>query len=244
MSLMLVNQPIKTIKERGKQMELNLEQKQFIKTGIIKTVGATEFAVLLVIQAHTDIQQESAFPSQQTIADLTGLSTRTVQRAVKSLEDKGLIQREQTGYKGLTIYSIKTVGQETTEQEELIGFVEPVRKYKTSKDFINQFCKLYFDHYHVNYSPNWARDGALIKNKLLNNYTDEQLDYLLEFTFKNFDKRYANRQYPRPTFGAMASFIVNDAMAEQQKEQKKEQELEQFEEFDFEKYFRNQPDWE
>lgn len=72
-------------------MDLNLEQKQFIKSGIIKEIGTTPFAVYLVIQAHTDIQGV-AFPSQQqTIAELVGVSTKTVQRAVNKLEEEVLI---------------------------------------------------------------------------------------------------------------------------------------------------------
>lgn len=227
-------------------MDLNLEQKQLIKTGVIKTIGKTEFLVLLVIQAHTDLHGV-AFPSQQTIAELIGCTVRTVQKALNSLEDQKLIQREQTGYKGLTVYSIKNEHEEAPveEQQEPVPQAEPpVKKYKTAQDFIKRFGDLYFEHYGVNYSPNWSRDGSLVKNKLLNSYTDEQLDYLLEFTFRNFERRYANKRYPRPTFGAMASFIVNDAMAEMDKEQKKEKELEQFEGLDFEKYFRNQPNWQ
>lgn len=221
---------------------LDLEQKQTIRKGYLKSFTPSEFIVLLAIQSHTDIQQLTAYPSQETISEITGLGITTVKRAVKSLEEKGFISRLK-GIRGLTIYSINNERETPVQHEEPIGFTEPVKKYKTSKDFISQFCKLYFDHYGVNYSPNWSRDGSLIKNKLLNSYTDEQIDYLLEFTFNNFERRYANRKFPRPTIGAIASFIVNDAMAEMDKEQKKEKELEQFEDFDIDKYFRNQPDW-
>ena len=71
---------------------MNLEMKQFIRSGIIKKLGTTPFAVYLVIQAHTDIQGVT-YPSHQTIADIVGVSTKTVQRAVKKLEEEGLIQR-------------------------------------------------------------------------------------------------------------------------------------------------------
>ncbi len=213
---------------------LDLEQKQTIREGFIKTTGATEFAVLMVIQAHTDIQLDSAFPSQQTISNLTGLSIATVQRTIKSLEGKGLINRHRTGKRGLTIYSINTV--KPVKQQES----NSEKKYNNSKDFINQFCKLYFDHYEVNYNPNWSRDGAMVKSKLLGNYTDEQLDAILTVTFRDFPKKWSNRQYPRPTIGAVCTFIANQALAIWQEEQKRQDKLEEVEEMDLDKYFKNQ----
>ena len=242
---------------------MNLEMKQFIRSGIIKKLGTTPFAVYLVIQAHTDIQGV-AFPSYQTIADIIGVSIRTVQRAVKKLEEEGLIQK-QLIRKGTTIqstYSImddgvpkreepkeepmeeeskensKKLQQEKPKEDSKELLEEKPRKYGNSKDFIQRFCELYYEYYGVNFNPTWGRDGAMVKNKLLNNYTDEELDAILEITFRDYQKRWANRQYPRPTLGGVSTFIANQALAIWQEEQKKQAKIKEVEEIDLDKYFK------
>ncbi len=268
---------------------MNLEMKQFIRSGIIKELGATTFAVYMVIQAYTDIQGVS-YPSLQTIADIIGVSIRTVQRAMNKLEEEGLIQK-QLVRKGTTIHSIYSIvddgvsKQENPQQEEPKEeepkeeepkeidnesqqkepqqkepqqkepqqkepqqekpkedskklLEEKPRKYGNSKDFIQRFCELYYQYYGVNFNPTWGRDGAMVKNKLLNNYTDEELDAILEITFRDYQKRWANRQYPRPTLGGVSTFIANQALAIWQEEQKKQAKIEEAEEIDLDKYFK------
>lgn len=229
-------------------LNMDLEQKQFIKSGIIKEIGTTPFAVYLVIQAHTDIQGV-AFPSQQTIAELVGVSTKTVQRAVNKLEEEGLIQKELVR-KGMKIQAIYSTNEEDIDSEVLAEELETVetqeqeqeqvRKYNNSREFIQRFCELYYEYYNVNFNPSWGRDGAMVKNKLLPIYTDEELDAILEITFRDYQKKWSNRQYPRPTLGAVCTFIANQALAIWQEEQKKQDRIERTEEMDLDRYFRNQ----
>lgn len=224
-----------------------LELKQFIKSGVIKELGTTPFTVWMVILAHTDIQG-TAFPSQETIAELIGVSTKTVQRAVKKLEDSGLIEKElvRRGMKLTTVYSqpdIDLLEVQEEEQETLSEVQEQgqqVRKYNNSKDFIQRFCELYYEYYNVNFNPSWGRDGSMVKQKLLPIYTDEELDAILEITFRDYQKRWANRQYPRPTLGAVCTFIANQSLAIWQEEQKNINRITEAEETDLEIYFRNQ----
>ena len=77
----------------------------------------------------------------------------------------------------------------------------------------------------------------MVKNKLLNNYTDEELDAILEITFRDYQKRWANRQYPRPTLGGVCTFIANQALAIWQEEQKRQAKIEEAEEIAFGQIF-------
>lgn len=251
-----INVQSKPIKKKKGESIMNLEMKQFIRSGIIKELGPTPFAVYMVILAHTDIQGV-AFPSYQTIADIIGASTKTVQRALKKLEEEGLIQKHliRKGKMIQSIYSTVDDGvpkqEESKEEpmEEVPTEEEPMedskelseekpRKYENSKAFIQRFCELYYQYYGVNFNPTWGRDGAMVKNKLLNNYTDEELDAILEITFRDYQKRWANRQYPRPTLGGVCTFIANQALTIWQEEQKKQAKIEEAEEMDLDKYFK------
>jgi len=60
------------------------------KTG----VRGSALAVLLALATHADAHGE-CFPTQQALADLIGVSTRTVRRASKKLEAHKVITRRQ-----------------------------------------------------------------------------------------------------------------------------------------------------
>lgn len=214
-------------------MELTLEQSEKIKKGFIQEIGVKEFAVLLTIKAHMDIQG-TCFPSQETISNLVGMSVKSVQRATKTLEEQGLIAKtlKKKGKKTVTHYSI---GQ--TELDE------PTHKYNNSRDFIKEFCRLYEEQYSVQYNPSWARDGAMVKNKLLSTYTDEQLDAILQIVFRDYSKKWANNRFPRPTIGAICTFLPNQVLPIWQKEQDKIKKIEEAEQEDLTKYFTQQNDF-
>jgi predicted transcriptional regulator len=57
-------------------------------------IDATELAVLLHLIDHWWEDDTMPFPSKKRLADRLGVSDKTVQRAMKRLEDEGLIKRE------------------------------------------------------------------------------------------------------------------------------------------------------
>lgn len=70
------------------------------------SVKGSRRMVLLVLAEHADDNGSRAFPSVQTIARKAGLAERTVQYALRSLEDNGLIEREGFGPRGTISYRV------------------------------------------------------------------------------------------------------------------------------------------
>lgn len=87
--------------------ELNVRNSWFhvlraqIMDGTIREIGATAWAVYCVIKTYTNMQTGRSFPSQETIADLTGKSVDTVDRATKVLLARGMIERGREGRKSV-----------------------------------------------------------------------------------------------------------------------------------------------
>ncbi len=211
-------------------MNLTMEQKEIIRSGVIARIGSTDFAVWLAIQSYVDSEGQT-FLSQRKIAELVGVSIPTVNKAVARLEDAGVIEREIVGKKRKkTVYSTP-VNLLNREEEK-----QPM----TATLFVKRFCELYLETYGVNYSPHWGRDCAMVKNKLIGTFTDEQLEAILVITFRDFQKKWSSRQFPRPTIGALTTFIGNQALAIWQEEQKKEQVIKEAETEDLSKFFKNQ----
>lgn len=63
----------------------------FFRGGWAKAVGPYGIAIYNALVLHADIEDQSAWPSYQTLADLTGMSRRQVIREVKKLTDYNLI---------------------------------------------------------------------------------------------------------------------------------------------------------
>jgi len=59
----------------------------------VKAGSPTRKFVLIALAEYAD-EDGSCYPSQKTIANLTELSVKTVERAIKNLEDQGLLKRE------------------------------------------------------------------------------------------------------------------------------------------------------
>lgn len=68
-------------------------------------ISATEMNVLLNILLHWWSAEELPFPRPSVMATRMGVSTRTVERAIASLENRGLIVRKESEKteKGLTV---------------------------------------------------------------------------------------------------------------------------------------------
>jgi len=62
-------------------------------------ITAIEMNVLINLIAHWWYAERQPFPSDQKIADRMGVNARTVQRAMASLEEKRLIDRNATKYR-------------------------------------------------------------------------------------------------------------------------------------------------
>ena len=214
-----------------------------IQSGIIKDIGATEFAVLMAIASYTD-NHGQAFPSQRLLADLTGLSLPTVNKIVNKLlktEINGvpvlLREFEQSGKsKRFSVYSLNTSKSENEKSDLKVNFQndeaseKSVAKPKTAKDFGHMFKHLYEQEYGIPYQLNYARELSMIKTKLMKNFTDEQIIEIIEFTIKNYKESWSKDAYPYPTISMLCSWLANTVMQVLAKQKEKEAEQERLQE--------------
>ncbi|SFH22784.1 Helix-turn-helix domain-containing protein [Desulfotomaculum arcticum] len=83
---------------------------------------------------------------------------------------------------------------------------------KDGRAVATYFAHKYRETYNVNYSINWGRDGANGK-KLLRIFTPDQLKDIIDVVLSEYEERWKNSKYPRPTLGQIASWLGNEAMA-------------------------------
>jgi DNA-binding transcriptional regulator YhcF (GntR family) len=74
-------------------------QADMFESGLAAEVGANPFFVWLAIKAHADFQTGEAWPSIRRLAEITGISAMTVQRALEKLENARLLRVAKRGNK-------------------------------------------------------------------------------------------------------------------------------------------------
>lgn len=191
-----------------------------IQTGLIKTLGGTEFSVLMAIASFCDVEGE-AFPSQRKLAEITGFSLPTVNKAVAKLletkiDGKPIIARELESLGSKKRFSIYNLYVQEEEAE----------KKKTARDYVLKFKHLFEEKYGFPLVVNYSRDTGLVKRKLMADFTEEQIDQIIEYTIEHYSEKWANPKYPYPTISMMCSWVANAVMKELIQEQKKNEEIE------------------
>jgi len=108
-------------KAHTKKEKFNIRlYKDLWTSGAIRKLKGNLLGIFLTIAIHADSQGEG-WPTQQTIADLLGISRDTVGKGLKKLEEYGFIEREKTRYQGKfdnTIYKIKFAPDLKDESED------------------------------------------------------------------------------------------------------------------------------
>lgn len=72
-------------------------QRDLFASGMAAEIGMNAFGVWLAIKAHSNYQTGVCYPSVRKLADLTGLSTTTVQKSLKTLTEANLLRVESEG---------------------------------------------------------------------------------------------------------------------------------------------------
>lgn len=67
-------------------------QRDLFASGMAATIGVNAFAIWMAIKSHADFNTGECWPGMRRLGDLTGLSTGTVQKAVKTLVDARLLR--------------------------------------------------------------------------------------------------------------------------------------------------------
>lgn len=195
-----------------------------IHGGLISTIGANRFSVLMAIMAFMDTDGK-AFPSQRKLATMTGQSVNTVNKLINELieiefQGKHILKRELVGdgFKKKSMYYISDGIVTNTEEEEKPEEKKPLN----SRDYVQYFAEMYEKEFGKAYVINYARDVSLVKNKLTDAFDEETLLGIIEVTISEYRKRWATDRYPVPTIGAMCSWIANEAQAIYEKAKKEE----------------------
>jgi len=185
-----------------------------IQKGIITALGGLQnFGVLLAVASFMD-ENGNCYPTQRQIAAITGLSLPTVNKSINELleidfNDKKIINRKLigSGNKKSSYYTILNIGTSVCDEEESTN-----NDHLNAKDIISLFCRLYHDEFDVAYNMNWGRDGKLIKEKLLPNFTAAQIRTMIETGIRNYKEKWAKPKYERPTISMMCGWLGNQAL--------------------------------
>lgn len=192
---------------------------QSIQAGLIKQIGATEFAVLMAIASFCDVEGE-AFPSQRTLSEITGLSLPTVNKAVGRLLE--------TNVNGVPVIARELESMGSKKRFSVYNLYvkeEEAEKKKTARDYVARFKYMFEEKYGFPYVVNYGRDTSLVKKKLMPDFDEEQIETILDYVIEHYEKKWANTKYPYPTITMICSWLANAVMKELIQEQKKAQEV-------------------
>lgn len=192
---------------------------QAIQNGLIEQLGTTNFTVLMAIVSFCDYDGE-AFPSQRKLAQVTGLSLPTVNKAVNSLLGKTfngvpLLTRRIESLGGKNNFSVYTLKEEQPKENKI-----------TARDYVIRFKDRFQEEYGFAYVVNYGRDTSLVKKKLMAEYSHEEIDKIMNYVFENYSTKHANKNYPYPSIAVMCGWLGNTAI---QSIKQQEKELEQLE---------------
>jgi hypothetical protein len=90
-------------KRKGQNVEGRIDstfgtfQRDMFESGLAAEIGANCFIVWIAIKTHADFNTGTAYPSIRRIASITGLSDKTVQKALKDLQSAHLLKVLKTG---------------------------------------------------------------------------------------------------------------------------------------------------
>ncbi len=181
------------------------------KSGLAAKLQPTNFTVLMMICTYMN-EEGGCYPTQEQLAADCGITKSTVNRAIKELlefefEGKPIISREII--QGKSIFNEQVENIETSTNN---GTKVETTRFKTAKDVGNYFTAIYRDVYGDLPNINYKRDYSLVKKKWLGQYTDEQIKTMIDVGIKEYDSRWKNPQYQRPSLAALVSWIGEQAL--------------------------------
>lgn len=187
---------------------INIDTKA-IQNGLVKELGTTPFSVLMAILSFLD-DEGKAFPSQRKIAEITGLTQATVVKAIKKLleveiDGSPIISRELETLGNRKAFSVYSLVQKSKEPNQ----------EKNSLYFVKLYAKLFEDTFGFKTSLMYARDNVLVKKKLMDNYSPEEVEMIITKGVTEYKQRWANEKYPYPSLGMVCGWIGNCLIQEQ-----------------------------
>lgn len=98
-----------------------------------------------------------------------------------------------------------------TQEEEPIKDLKDYR-FANARDVILCFADMYKQRYGIPYQINWGREMKLVKTKLVEVYSEEQIKDIIAIVMSDYEQRWANPKYPRPSLGQLCSWLGGEAM--------------------------------
>lgn len=86
-------------------------------------------------------------------------------------------------------------------------------KITDSKEVIDYFYQKYKEVYDETFTSNFGRDAGQINNKLIGKFTSEQLKLMIDTTIEEYESRWKNDRFKRPTIVAMCTWLGSEALA-------------------------------
>lgn len=202
-----------------------------LRGGLLKEVNGSNLTVLLAIASYMNINGQ-CYPTQRQLAEVTGMSLTTINRAINNLLDikvnghpvmervlKGSGSRKSSLY---TIFDIAPVENDEPVDPDVVPDKEVTQetieadkpKKKIARDYANYFAEKYKEQYGVSYVINYKRDLALIKNKLMANFEEDMIFKILDVVIEQYKEKWSNRKYPYPSISMVCSWLGNKAVEE------------------------------
>lgn len=194
-----------------------------IRGGLIKELGATDFAVLMAIASFMD-SEGNCYPTQRQIAKITGMSLTTINTAISRLlkfkiNDRPLLERKLKG-DGIRKNSYYSFTNYLEGIEELQLSSTDNDKPKSAKDYLALFCQVYEETFETPYTPNYGRDMKLIKDKLISTYSEQDIIYIIETGIRDYAIKYSNPKYKYPTVLMITGWLGNTVIADKKADDK------------------------
>ncbi|HBF7594778.1 TPA: helix-turn-helix domain-containing protein [Clostridioides difficile] len=213
-----------------------------LRGGLLKEVNGSNLTVLLAIASYMNINGQ-CYPTQRQLAEVTGMSLTTINRAINNLLEikvnghpvmervlRGSGSRKSSLY---TIFDIAPVESDDPVDPDVVNDVTQGTtqaekpKKKIARDYAIYFAEKYKEQYGVSYVINYKRDLALIKNKLMSNFDDEMIIKILDVVIEQYKEKWSNRKYPYPSISMVCSWLGNKAVEEILKDSEADAETEQ-----------------
>lgn len=199
-----------------------------LRGGLLKEVNGSDLTVLMAIASYMDINGK-CYPTQRQLAEVTGMSLTTINRAIKNLleiEVNGypVLERKLVG-KGNKKSSIYTIFDLSPVQDDTALDVDAEEdKPLNAKDIAHYFATKYEEEYGLAYVINYKRDLALIKNKLVDKFDNDTIKAMIDIIMAEYRNRWANGSYTHPTIAMMCTWLGQKAIEILLQEKAKESE--------------------
>lgn len=160
------------------------------------------------VESVAAVQGDVLKPSQHEITDVSKTSHEMLGNPHITM-----LGNPHTNKNHINDNQVSKINNNTSSSAGMAVGEQTVKELNTPKGVITYFCEKYQEKYGCAYSVAWQRDSGLVKNKLLGTYTPAQIKDIIDVTLSEYDQRWANDKYPRPTIGALVTWIPNKALA-------------------------------